>query len=111
MWANLEARIKLANFRLFKQNWYVATNPFMDMGVITKARAFDRQKGDNAAQELINKGLGLYSGEGYDGVHTSVGAGIKLVMNHNFIISVEYGMPLDKRDGKGGLNIGTNYIF
>ena len=79
--------------------------------MITKARAFDRQKGENLAQEIINKELGLYSGDGYEGVHASAGLGLKLVMNHNFIISVEYGKPFDKRDGKGGLNIGTNYIF
>lgn len=100
-WANVEARIKLANFRLFKQNWYVATNPFVDMGIITKARELDKQE----------KLPLLYSGKGAGGLHTSVGAGLKLVMNHNFIISVEYGKPLNKQDGKGGLNIGINYIF
>ena len=54
---------------------------------------------------------GYGGGYGYGGVHASAGMGVKLVMNHNFIISVEYGKPFDKRDGKGGLNIGTNYIF
>ena len=110
-WANFEARVKIARFTFINQNWYVALNPFLDAGMITKARAFDRQKGDNLIQEVLNKELGLYSGDGYEGVHASAGLGLKLVMNHNFIISVEYGMPLDKRDGKGGLNIGTNYIF
>lgn len=110
-WANFEARVKIVNFRFINQNWYVAVNPFMDMGVITKARSFDKQKGSNEALELTNKALGIYSGDDFGGIHASVGAGLKLVMNHNFIISVEYGKPLDKRDGKGGLNIGTNYIF
>ena len=112
-WATFEARVKLANFRLFKQNWYVATNPFVDMGVITKARKFDKQASDLSSliPSLVPGANPIYSGENAGGIHTSVGAGLKLVMNHNFIISVEYGMPLDKRDGKGGLNIGTNYIF
>ena len=110
-WANFEARVKIARFTFINQNWYVALNPFLDAGMITKARAFDRQKGDNLIQEVLNKELGLYSGDGYEGVHASAGLGLKLVMNHNFIISVEYGKPFDKRDGKGGLNIGTNYIF
>ena len=111
-WANLEARIKLVRFSFINQNWYIALNPFLDAGVITKARAFDRQKGENIAQEILNKDvLGIYSGDGYEGVHASAGLGLKIVMNHNFIISCEYGKPFDKRDGKGGLNIGTNYIF
>ena len=111
-WANIEARIKVVRFSFINQNWYIALNPFLDAGMITKARAFDRQKGENLAQEILNKDvLGIYSGDGYEGVHASAGLGLKIVMNHNFIISCEYGKPFDKRDGKGGLNIGTNYIF
>ncbi len=104
-WANVEARIKLVSFRFINQNWYIATNPFVDMGVITKPHEFDTQNTD------LSKLLGLNTGSGWGGVHASAGAGIKIVMNHNFIISCEYGKPFDKRDGKGGINIGTNYIF
>ena len=104
-WANIEARIKIARFSLINQNWYVALNPFVDMGIITDDRKFEEQS--NKENEL----LGLYSGEDYNDIHVSAGMGLKLVMNHNFIISVEYGKPFDKRDGKGSLNIGTNYIF
>ncbi len=104
-WANFEARVKVVNFRFINQNWYVALNPFVDAGVITKNRKFDKM--DNTIME----GLGIYSGDGFGGVHASAGMGVKIVMNHNFIISCEYGKPFDKRDGKGGLNIGTNYIF
>ncbi|MBQ8335093.1 MAG: BamA/TamA family outer membrane protein [Tidjanibacter sp.] len=104
-WANVEARIKLVSFRFINQNWYIATNPFVDMGIITKPHEFDKQTTD------LSKLAGLYTGEGWGGVHASAGLGLKIVMNHNFIISCEYGKPFDKRDGKGGINIGTNYIF
>jgi outer membrane protein assembly factor BamA len=104
-WANIEARIKIARFSFINQNWYVALNPFVDMGIITQDRIFEEQSNKE------NEPSGLYSGEDYDDIHASVGMGLKLVMNHNFIISVEYGKPFDKRDGKGSLNIGTNYIF
>lgn len=104
-WANIEARIKIARFSFINQNWYVALNPFVDMGTITDDRKFEEQS--NKENEL----LGLYSEEDYNDIHVSAGMGLKLVMNHNFIISVEYGKPFDKRDGKGSLNIGTNYIF
>lgn len=104
-WANIEARIKIVRFSFINQNWYVALNPFLDMGIITEDRKFEEQSSKD------NELLGLYSGEGYNDIHASAGMGLKLVMNHNFIISVEYGKPFDKRDGKGSLNIGTNYIF
>ena len=106
-WANFEARVKIVNFRFINQNWYVALNPFVDMGVITKDRKFEELKQAQRADDAI----GIYTGDSYGGIHASAGVGLKLVMNHNFIISVEYGKPFDKRDGKGGLNIGTNYIF
>ena len=44
--------------------------------------------------------------------HYSAGLGIKLVMNHNMIISFEGGKPFDKNDGTGlWTNIGFNYLF
>ena len=35
-WANTELRVKLVNFKLFNQYFYIAVNPFFDAGVITK---------------------------------------------------------------------------
>jgi hypothetical protein len=43
--------------------------------------------------------------------HMSAGAGIKAVMNRNFVISAEWGKPFNSLDGKSGLNIGLNFIF
>ena len=44
-------------------------------------------------------------------MHSSYGAGIRVVMNQNFIVAVDYGMALDERDGDAGLYIGLNYLF
>ena len=106
-WANFEARVKIVNFRFINQNWYVALNPFVDAGVITKDRKLKQMINSQRTDDAI--GI-IASYNDYD-IHASAGLGLKLVMNHNFIISVEYGKPFDKRDGNGGLNIGTNYIF
>ena len=35
-WANTELRVKLVNFKLFNQYFYLAVNPFFDAGIITK---------------------------------------------------------------------------
>jgi hypothetical protein len=44
-------------------------------------------------------------------MHTTFGAGIRLAMNQNFVISVDYGMAMNKQDGDKGLYIGLNYLF
>ncbi len=43
--------------------------------------------------------------------HLSAGLGVKLAMNRNFIVSVEWAKPFASQDGTNGLNVGLNYIF
>lgn len=104
-WANIEMRFRLFSFDLIKQHWYIATNPFFDLGAVVQPYRLDRM-------EEAGKTCGglLYAGHG-EKLHTSAGLGIKLVMNNNFIISVEGAVPLRRDDGPFGMNIGLNYIF
>ena len=53
----------------------------------------------------------IYSGH-KEGIHTSAGCGLKIIMNKNFIISAEAAKALDARDG-GNMKvyIGFNYLF
>jgi hemolysin activation/secretion protein len=46
-----------------------------------------------------------------DGVHMSAGAGLKIAMNENFIISVDFAKALSKQDGNTGLYIMLGYMF
>jgi hypothetical protein len=32
-------------------------------------------------------------------------------MNQNFIVAIDYGKALDKRDGTSGIYIGLNFLF
>lgn len=103
-WLNSELRIKLLSFRFIGQNWYVATNPLFDAGMVTRL-----YKGDELAafygrpvSDLQKEALKL---------HCSAGAGLKLVMNENFIISAEWAKPFEKTDGDSALYIALNYIF
>ena len=43
--------------------------------------------------------------------HTSCGAGLRIVMNENFVIAVDYGRALNTQDGESGMYIGLNYLF
>jgi hypothetical protein len=43
--------------------------------------------------------------------HTTYGAGLRIVMNENFVIAVDYGRAMNDQDGKSGMYIGLNYLF
>ena len=116
-WANTELRVKIVNFKLFNQYFYLATNPFFDAGIITKA-----YRGD-----ILNKVIddpALKTIAGYEGTSTiydpsklkeliySAGLGLKLAMNQNFIVSVELAKCFTPGlDGGLWLGIGINYQF
>ena len=162
-WANTELRVKLVNFKLFNQYFYLAVNPFFDAGIITKtyrsdafkAVEYDSRlvsgvdytgytnylkseyklsvdkktgeykhksdkaiKNDLATLERFNRVHGAgYDGKIYDKSHEkeliySAGAGLKLAMNQNFIISVEMAKCFNELLDAGlWLGIGINYQF
>ena len=112
-WANTELRVKLVSFKLANQYFYVAVNPFFDAGVITKGYRTEFLQG-----VIADAGLdGITATQIYDaslmkGLIYSAGAGLKIAMNQNFIVSVElakcFNEPLD---AGMWLGIGINYQF
>lgn len=118
-WANFEMRFKLVSFKFIKQNWYLATNPFFDMGACVSPYRLDAMKQIRATGRSLDGTQALtpaevdliYTGE-KETLHMSAGFGVKLVMNRNFILSAEFAFPFNRaQDGKMGTNIGLNYIF
>ena len=97
-WANIELRIKLFSFNAFKQSFYVATNPFIDLGAIVKPFRLNAERGSELYKTATR-------------FHESVGIGAKLVMSRNFVASAEVAKPLHKDDGKLGFIMGMNYMF
>lgn len=98
---NTELRWRIYDFKFINQNWQIATNPFFDLGKIIQPYRLDEQKA----------AIGMYQGD-ESKPHFTAGLGIKLVMNHNMVISFEGGKPFDKNDGTGlWTNIGFNYLF
>ena len=113
-WANFELRLKLFSFNLINQSWYLAMNPFFDMGAIVKPYRMDEFEA--YAQRYIYvdpmKPRPEDLQKAATKLHESAGAGLKLVMNQNFIVGCEVAKPLDPDDNPGlGVNIGLNYIF
>lgn len=113
-WANFELRLKLFSFNLINQSWYLAMNPFFDMGAIVKP--YRMEEFEAYANTYIfsdpMKPRPADLQKAATKLHESVGAGLKLVMNQNFIVGCEVAKPLDPDDNPGlGVNIGLNYIF
>ena len=128
-WANFEMRFKLVSFRFIKQNFYLATNPFFDMGACIQPYRLDEMRSvlSNTSLTQAEKNL-IYTGQ-KEKLHMSAGVGLKLAMNRNFILSAEVAVPLNttvytntnlnvpveqlttKKSYKPGVNIGLNYIF
>lgn len=115
-WLNMELRWRVAHFKFINQNWCVALNPMFDAGTVTQEYRLEEQK---KAMELLETEYNfsstdedlIYSGKS-EGIHTSAGCGLKLIMNRNFIVSAEFAKALNKLDGdKMKAYIGFNYIF
>ena len=102
---NIEFRYKFARFRMIRQNFYLALNTFFDCGQVT--RKIDTSNlhlpSDVISAEYFNKGA--------ERLHSSYGAGLRLVMNYNFVIAMDYGIATDQQDGNSGIYIGLNYLF
>jgi len=48
---------------------------------------------------------------GSETFHNSVGGGLHIAMNQNFILAIDYGKALNEQDGNSGIYIGLNFLF
>ena len=102
-YANIEMRWKAFKAIIKrKNNFYAALTAFTDMGMVTKPYKIDR----SAAQQL-----GELESNRAETLHQSIGLGLHLAYNHNFIVSMYYGKPLDKQDGRSGLYTDIDFLF
>ena len=102
--SNIELRWKMWRTKLFKQDFYLASIYFADMGLITQ----DYSVSMDAVPEEINHD---YFTNQNDRPHWSFGLGLKAALNENFVLSADYGFAKDDQDGTSGLYISLNYLF
>jgi hypothetical protein len=107
VFGNAELRWKFLSTVLFNQDIYLAMNAFLDAGQVVGKIDLPVLLG--ADRPIIPERLA--PGQEEEGLHTTVGAGLKVVMNRNFIVSADFGKALDERDGGSGLYIGLNFLF
>ncbi|MBN1820477.1 MAG: BamA/TamA family outer membrane protein [Prolixibacteraceae bacterium] len=99
-YGNAELRWKFARFRFINNNFYLGLNGFVDFGRVTKEIEFSSTSTD-----------ANYFKTDSEKFHTSYGAGLRIAMNENFVISVDYGLAGNEQDGTSGMYIGLNYLF
>ncbi|MCF6169647.1 MAG: hypothetical protein L3J31_00900 [Bacteroidales bacterium] len=115
VFGNFEFRWKFVKFYWLKQNFYFALSGFFDSGRIIQFMDVEKQA------KLINDGLSPedpgfvnladYFSFGTEGFHNSLGAGLHIAMNQNFILAIDYGRALNEQDGKSGFYVGLNFLF
>ena len=92
LWTNIEFRQRLFEFDFIGCHWYLAVNPFLDAGYISRTYK----------SEIFGED---------DRFAMSAGAGLKLAMNENFILSFEAAQVLGHEEYPMGSSIVLNYIF
>lgn len=110
---NMEFRWRFIKFHLWKQNMAFAFNFFSDGSMVV--RGLDLTPLKNMRDFPVK----VY-GRDNDLPHITFGAGLRFIMNENFIVAAEYGMPvthlmknspLYNQDGTGAFYLNVGYLF
>lgn len=123
MFGNVEFRWRFIDFKLWNQNISFALSAFCDGGSVLGG--FDLKTYDSVSAHLDRneefseaykqESLRLYNHfvdkSKRDGFHGSAGAGLRFIMNKNFIIAFEYAHCFNKQDGKGAFYLNTGFLF
>ena len=118
---NIEFRFKICKFDIGKEHFYIGLNPFVDAGMILQPYELNEQTiRENVAAndpDFNLDDLTNYFTFGKDAQiyrpHFTGGIGLKLMMNDNFVLSVDWAVPFDKRDNDGMANlyVKMGYMF
>jgi len=103
VYGNFELRYKVIRTVILNQNVYIALAGFVDGGMITGKYKLPETNDPNAIQWLDQGDE--------EKLHMSYGGGLHIALNENFIVTADYGIAADPRDGDHGLYIVMNFLF
>ena len=103
---NTELRWKFAGLTLLRQDIGLMLSGFCDG--ISSLRSFDAGNRTGAFPELYSKYIKSSSG---DTLHLSAGAALKIILNRNFVLNIEYARALSAQDGAGVMYFNTGFYF
>ena len=123
---NAELRWRFVNFTLWNQNIAFGLSAFSDGTMVTRNYDMSFQRTDvgtpeyTAAKAEYDEYMARSGNRTSDRPHITVGAGLRFIMNQNFIVAFEYGLPISKfskdefiknQDGNGAFYINTGFLF
>jgi hypothetical protein len=98
---NAEIRCIAIKSSIFGRNLAIAFNLFTDAGLITNKY--------NISKSLDSKEIDYKFNN--EKMHYSIGNGVRFILNHNFIVSFDYGRALNKNDGIYGFYLDLDYLY
>ncbi len=101
---NFELRWRFLQTVIWNQNIYLGLNLFFDAGTVV-------QKTEINFEEINAESENLNIDSRSESLHCSMGGGLRIAINTNFVIAADYGIALDDQDGSNGLYIGLGYLF
>ena len=107
---NIEMRWKFIDFKLWKQNIAFALSAFTDGAHVFRGYDMTLKPASGATAEQI----ALYDKFVFnrnDGLHASAGAGLRFIMNQNFIVAFEGAQCFNKQDGGFAFYLNTGFLF
>ncbi len=108
VYGNFEFRWKMFYANWFNQNFYFALSAFFDSGRVIKNYEVENEVTDVDYSPDVEAN---YFAFGTESFHNSVGGGLHIAMNQNFILAIDYGKALNEQDGNSGIYIGMNFLF
>ena len=103
---NIELRYRFVDFKFANQNIAFAVSGFTDGAHVFKG--YDLTNKTGVKQDLYKKYIDTSK---KDGLHATAGAGLRFIMNQNFIVAFEYARCFNKQDGNGAFYINTGFLF
>lgn len=113
-----ELRWRFYDFTVFGEHLSLGLNIFSDGTMVTRGRdmSFRGEESERASYEAY-----MQKGSGHDVPHITAGAGFRIILNENFILALEGGVPLSRfypvtsplyrQDGNGAFYINSGYLF
>lgn len=123
---NAEFRWRFVKFSLWNQNISLGLSAFSDGTMATRSidltplRNFVLPPSECAKLGIADLNSKIASGRTSDSFHITAGAGFRFIMNENFIVAAEYGMPITnfmknsplyRQDGSGAFYVNLGYLF
>ena len=113
--ANVELRSRVASLKIGKNMFYLGLVPFLDAGMVVQPYEGDimLDPHDFAQSDALINDPSLYDNSRLYEPHLGGGIGLKVAMNDNFVLSVDWATAFNKQDNSkfSNLYIKMGYMF